>query len=145
MVRYRVGYTAARADVLTRSPVTDQVAFLAVRDLPDEPIPARRIWLRGRDTGRFASLLLFAPNGIFGLCRDAALALPGTQVHADLHFYPGQPPLRALVGTRRAAPQQHGPHPAGDAAALLATWAAALAQDPWLSPPGPPWSPARSR
>ena len=104
VVRSRVGYTTARADVLTRPPVTDRWHVLAVRDLPDEPIPARRIWLRGRGTGRFASLLLFAPNGIFRLYADAALT-PGTQVHADLHFYPGQPPLRALVGTRRAAPE----------------------------------------
>jgi hypothetical protein len=133
VVRSRVGYTTARADVLTRPPVTDRWHVLAVRDLPDEPIPARRIWLRGRGTGRFASLLLFAPNGIFRLYADAALT-PGTQVHADLHFYPGQPPLRALVGMRRAAPEPApAPAPAGDAAALLATWAAALAQDPWLT------------
>jgi hypothetical protein len=84
-------------------------------------------------TRQFASLLLFAPNGIFRLYADAALT-PGTQVHADLHFYPGQPPLRALVGMRRAAPEPApAPAPAGDAAALLATWAAALAQDPWLT------------
>jgi len=35
---------------------------------------------------------------------------------------------------RRAAPEPApAPAPAGDAAALVATWAAALAQDPWLS------------
>jgi hypothetical protein len=133
VVRSRVGYTTARADVLTRPPVTDKWLVLAVRDLPDEPIPARRIWLRGRGTGRFASLLLFAPNGIFRLYADAALT-PGTQVHADLHFYPGQPPLRALTGTWYAAPESApAPRPAEDAAALLDTWAAALAQDPWLT------------
>jgi hypothetical protein len=133
VVRSRVGYTTTRTEVLTRPPVTDRWHVLAVRDLPDEPIPARRIWLRGRGTGRFASLLLFAPNGIFRIYADAALT-PGTQVHGDLHFYPGQPPLRALVGMRRAAPEPApAPAPAGDAAALLATWAAALAQDPWLS------------
>jgi hypothetical protein len=133
VVRSRVGYTTARTEVLTRPPVTDRWHVLAVRDLPDEPVPARRIWLRGRGTGRFATLLLFAPNGIFRIYADAALT-PGTQVHGDLHFYPGQPPLRALVGMRRAAPEPApAPAPAGDAAALLATWAAALAQDPWLS------------
>lgn len=133
VVRSRVGYTTARADVLARPPVTDRWHVLAVRDLPDEPVPARRIWLRGGTTGRFASLLLFAPNGIFRLYADAALT-PGTQVHADLHFYPGQPPLRALTGIRRAAPEPApAPVPDGDAAALLAAWAAALAQDPWLT------------
>ena len=133
VVRSRVGYTTARADVLARPPVTDRWHILAVRDLPDDPVPARRIWLRGSGTGRFASLVLFAPNGIFRDYANAALT-PGSQVHADLHFYPGQPPLRALTGTRRAAPgPAPAPPPAGDAAALLTQWAAALAQDPWLT------------
>jgi len=133
VVRSRVGYTTARADVLTRPPVTDEWHVLAVRDLPDEPVPARRIWLRGSGTGRFALLLLFAPNGIFRIYADAALT-PGTKVHADLHFYPGQPPLRALTGIRYAAPvPAPAPAPNGDAAALLDDWAAALAQDPWLT------------
>lgn len=133
VVRSRVGYTTARADVLTYPPVTDRWLVLAVRDLPDEPVPARRIWLRGGSTGRFASLLLFAPNGIFRLYADAVLT-PGTQVHADLHFYPGQPPLRALTGTRyAAAAAAPAPSPGGDAAALLTGWAAALALDPWLT------------
>src|SRR4029450_12084405 len=112
---------------------TDRWLVLAVRDLPDEPVPARRIWLHGGSTGRFASLLLFAPKCIFRLYADAVL-VPGTQVHADLHFYPGQPLLRALTGTRWAAPEPApAPSPAGAAAALLDTWAAALAQDPWLT------------
>ena len=39
---------------------------------------------------------------------DAALR-PGTALDADLHFYPGQPPLRALIG---GAPRQPGAGPA---------------------------------
>jgi hypothetical protein len=133
VVRSRVGYTTSREDVLALPAVTDRWQVLAVRDLPDGPIPGRRIWLRGRDTGRFALLLSFAVNGNFGENIDAALT-PGTELHADLHFYPGQPPVRAVTGTRHAPPvMMIRPDGAGDVTALLEDWAAALEQDPWLT------------
>jgi SWIM zinc finger len=147
VVRSRVGYTTAREDVLATPAVTDVWQVVAVRELPDEPIPARRTWLRGRTCGRFALLLAFAPDGNFGAHPDATL-VPGAQITAGLHFYPGQPPLRALVGTRQAGPVPAGQTPGGaapggallggeasggSAAGLLDAWAAALEQDPWLT------------
>ena len=133
VVRSRIGYTTGRDDVLATPPVTDRWQVLAVRDLPDAPIPARRTWLRGRVTRRFALLLSFAPNGYFGANPDAVLAV-GTEVHADLHYYPVPPPVRAVIGTRHG-PAVRGPRPAepGDLTALLGDWAAALEQDPWLT------------
>jgi hypothetical protein len=133
VVRSRVGYTTSREDVLARPAVTDRWQVLAVRDLLDAPIPARRVWLRGRESDRFALLLSFAVNGNFTASPDASLA-PGTEVQAEVHFYPGQPPLRAVIGKRHAArAAATGPGPASSIAALLDDWAAALAQDPWLT------------
>jgi len=133
VVRSRVGYTTSREDVLASPAVTDRWQVLVARDVLDAPVPARRVWLRGRDTGRFAMLLSFAAGGRFGANPDATLT-PGTEVHADVHYYPGQPPVRALTGARRGAPVAC-PRPDGarGAAELLADWAAALAQDPWLT------------
>ncbi len=133
VVRSRVGYTTSRDDVLTSAAVADRWQVLALRDLPDEPVPARRIWLRGRRSGRFALLLSFAPTGYFGHSDDAML-VPGTELDADVHYYPGQPPLRAITGQRRGtAVAGRRPAAAGNVAALLADWAAALEQDPWLT------------
>ena len=133
VVRSRIGYTTSREDVLASPAVTDRWQVLAARDVPDGPVPARRIWLRGRHTGRFARLLSFAAGGNFGANPDAVLT-PGSELHADVHYYPGQPPARAVTGARHGAPAA-GPRPDGarDAAALLGDWAAALAQDPWLT------------
>jgi SWIM zinc finger len=137
VVRSRVGYTTRRENVLGSLPVTDRWQAVAARDLLDGPVPARRIWLRGRDTGRFALLLSFAPGGSFGWNPDAALT-PGTELRADVHYYPGQPPVRAIIGARYDEPSA-GPRPDGacgaarGVAGLLADWAAALAQDPWLT------------
>jgi SWIM zinc finger len=133
VVRSRVGYSTSREDVLATPPVTDQWQVLAVRDVLDGTIPARRVWLRGQHTGRFALLLSFGPGGNFGSSIEAAL-IPGLELQADLHFYPGEPALRAIIGTRHGSPAAAGrPTGAGDLAGLLSAWSAALERDPWLT------------
>ena len=134
-VRSRVGYPTGRADVLARPAVTDHWAVLGVRDLLDGKVPGRRLWLRGRDTGRWAMLLTFAAPGGAGGWQDADTARlrPGTELHASLHYYPGQPALRAAVGERHADPVRADMPPSGDVAALLAGYATGLEQDPWLT------------
>ena len=135
-VRSRVGYPTSRKDVLTRPAVTDHWAVLGVRDLLEGNVPGRRIWLRGRDCGQWAMLLTFgAPGGAGGWQDpDTARLRPGTELHASLHYYPGQPPLRAVAGERHAQPAPAGrPDAAADADALLSEYAAGLEQDPWLT------------
>jgi hypothetical protein len=138
-VRSRIGYPTGRAEVLARPAITDHWAVLGVRDLLDGKVPGRRIWLRGRDSGRWAMLLTFAaPAGAGGgggwQDPDTARLRPGTELHASLHYYPGQPALRAAAGERHAQPARaKRPVPAGDAEALLAGYATGLEQDPWLT------------
>jgi hypothetical protein len=133
VVRSRVGYTTSRQEVLERPAVTDHWLVLAVRDLVEGTVPGRRIWLRGRDTRRHAMLLTFAGGGYWQDPETAGLR-PGTEVFADLHFYPGEPPLRALTGERHVAPARgKSPEPDGGVDSLLAGWAAGLERDPWLT------------
>jgi SWIM zinc finger len=138
-VRSRIGYPTSRQDVLARQAVTDHWAVLGVRDLLDGHVPGRRLWLRGRDSGRWAMLLTFAaPGGAGGAGGwqdpDTARLRPGIELHASLHYYPGQPGMRATVGERHGPPVRAERPPAGgDVAALLAGYAAGLEQDPWLT------------
>jgi len=138
-VRSRIGYPTSRQDVLARSAVTDHWTVLGVRDLLDGNVPGRRVWLRGRDSGRWAMLLTFAaPAGAGGVGGwqdpETARLRPGTELHASLHYYPGQPALRATAGERHAQPVRAQRPPAGgDVAAVLAGYAAGLEQDPWLT------------
>ena len=48
VVRSRIGFTVNREDVLAAPPVSDRWLVVAVRDVPEPPIPARRIWQIGR-------------------------------------------------------------------------------------------------
>jgi SWIM zinc finger len=133
VVRSHVGYPVARQDVLAGPAVSDQWLVIGVRDVLDGAIPARRTLLRGQRTSRLALLLSFDPRGAFAGDPDAALP-PGLAIDADLHFYPGQPALRALIGNRRGEPgPAAAPAPHGEVGQLLDDWAAALAQDPWLA------------
>jgi hypothetical protein len=155
-VRSRIGFSVRRADVLAGvlshgPPVRDHWQVLARRDLEQDRIRARRTWLRGRETGRDALLLSFAAAG---QSLDDSLTV-GTDADADLVFYPGAVPLRAVVLARhgdsndarydasddarydasddaRYDASDGGPPDGGPVAGLLAGYATALAADPWL-------------
>jgi len=127
-VRSYVGYLVSREEVLARAPVHDRWAVLGLRDAKEERLTTRRVWLHGLGSGRAALVLTFAAAG---QRLDASL-VPGTTVEADLHFYPGAMPLRALVGRRRSEPGPFTGPAGGTVADALAGYAAALAADPWL-------------
>jgi hypothetical protein len=127
-IRSRIGFTVRQAEVLaSAAPVRDHWYVLARRDLDQGRISTRRAWLRGARTGRFALVLSFAA---VGESLDNSLTV-GSQTDADLAFYPAAVPLRALVKTRYDTIQADAP-PGGAIGGLLAEYATALGQDPWL-------------
>ncbi|MGC5010306.1 SWIM zinc finger family protein [Streptosporangium sp. DT93] len=95
-VRDRVGFSMTKEEVIARGVVRDRWDVLGRRDEEHDRLTARRVWLRGRETGRAALVLSFAPAG---QALDASL-VTGTVVDADLAFYPGSAPLRAVVAAR---------------------------------------------
>jgi len=126
-VRSRIGFSLRQADVLAGGqPVRDHWHVLARRDLEQDRIRTRRTWLRGRKTGRDALVLSFAA---VDQALDGSLAV-GTGTDADLVFYPGAVPLRAVVLARHET-IGGGPPDGGTIAGLLACYAAVLAADPW--------------
>ncbi|MFI6815027.1 SWIM zinc finger family protein [Nonomuraea sp. NPDC050328] len=128
-VLQRVGFPVAREDVLAGQPVRDEWDVIGTRDEEVDRLLTRRVWLRGRASGRAAVVLSFAPPG---QPLDASL-VAGTAVEADLAFYPGAAPLRALVAVRHRMAEPHTAAPPGltpDAA--LDELAAAIAGDPWV-------------
>jgi hypothetical protein len=127
-VRSRIGFSLRQADVLANGqPVRDHWQVLARRDIEQDRISTRRTWLRGRKTGRPALVLSFAPAG---LPLDESLRV-GTDADADLVFYPGAVPLRAVVQDTRDSARGDPPE-GGTITGLLAGYASALAGDPWL-------------
>ncbi|WP_241564283.1 SWIM zinc finger family protein [Nonomuraea polychroma] len=125
-VLIRTGFPVTREEVLAGPATRDQWDVLGRRDEVQDRLTARRVWLRGRATGRPALILSFAPQG---QPLDASL-VTGTTIDADVTFYPGAAPLRALVAARHDAVPAAVPAGVSPEEALDEV-AGALAEDPW--------------
>ncbi|MGW0194040.1 SWIM zinc finger family protein [Nonomuraea sp. NPDC003201] len=136
----RVGFPVAKEEVLAGAAVRDQWDVLGRRDEEQDRLTSRRVWLRGRRSGRAALVLSFAPQG---QPLDASL-VTGTTIEADLTYYPGAAPLRALVATRHdpgaTDTMRYGPGADGAGAGTppgvspeqaLNEVAGVLGEDPW--------------
>ncbi len=128
-VRSRLGQQVSTEQVLATEPVRDVWQVIGTRDLSEDRLLARRVYLLGRDTGREALVLSFAGPGQV-LPADLVV---GTHLDADLCFFPGSLSLRALVSARHGAPVPMGePVRCRPVAGALDRLAHALGQDPWL-------------
>lgn len=127
-VAMAVGWQVRQADVLAGVPHTDHWVVMGRSDVREDRIEVRRIWLRGRHTGRWAMVLSFAA---YRQTLDDSFAV-GTEVHADLFRYPGALALRALAGPRHAAPVPALEVEASSLASAAAAIGQAVALEPWV-------------
>ena len=126
-VRARIGFTVPQDEVLRGARVRDRWFVAGTVDTERDNLIIRRVWLRGRDGGRPALVLAFAAPG---RSLDVSL-VAGTTIDAELAFYPGAQPLRALVAERYGVPG-YEPPVGTTIEGMLDEYAAALARDPWL-------------
>jgi hypothetical protein len=129
-VRAVLGFTANQEEVLAETGIRDQWLIIGQRIEEEERLRVQRTWLFGLASQRFALSLSFSAGPNQPL--DMSL-IPGTTVDAELVFFPGAWPLRAIVK------QRHGvidnalinlPHLTISLANALA--AGASAASPWL-------------
>jgi len=130
-LRQYLGYTVREDEVLASGEaLRDRWHVIGQSRNDDERVRVLRSWLTGERTGRPALLLQFA----VGPQTFEAAPVPGTAFEAELAFWPGAHPLRAVVkGVATAAPPpEQFTNPLWDVPGLLTAWAAALALNPWL-------------
>ncbi len=127
-IRSRIGWTWQEADLPPEAWVRDRWLVIGQRSYEDEAMRVRRTWLWGRECGRLALVLDFAHQSQ----PMPPIAAPGIWLEADLGFFPSQYPLRALLRNSTTVENQTMPAALADGAALLAAYAGALAQQPWL-------------
>jgi SWIM zinc finger len=129
-VRALAGWSVPQEDLLRGEGVRDRWAVLGWRIEEDERYRTQRVWARGVASGRWALLLSFAPAAA---PIDRSFS-PGTVVDAELVFFPGAVPLRALVKARHAVtPPSLAELPrALPLDPALAEWGAAVARNPWI-------------
>ncbi|MEV4154623.1 DUF5691 domain-containing protein [Nocardia salmonicida] len=131
-IRTHIGYPTSAETVLTEPAVRDRWLVLGMRTSEEERLHTRRTWLRGRSSGRWALLIehSFATPNFTG-----EVPAPGSEVDAELHYYPGAASLRAQWGTRHGVPEPFTTVPAVGGTTIddtLDAYAGALSDDPWL-------------
>ena len=142
-VHAATGLTVSKDDVLAGVPSTATWLVMGESRVREDTITVQRTWLCATESGTravgaaadsgsaapltWAMLLAF---GAFG--REVESPYPvGTAVHADMHWYPGAIPLRAIIGCLHNAPAESAPSPISLAEAVAAAgWA--VAAEPWL-------------
>ncbi|WP_330228799.1 SWIM zinc finger family protein [Nocardia sp. NBC_00508] len=132
-IRTHIGYPNPAEAVRTEPPVRDRWMVFGLRITEEERLYTRRTWLYGRATRRWA---LIVDHSFGSPSFPADLPALGQLADAEVHFYPGAAPLRALWGERHGPAEFFTTLPAADRpatiAAALADHAAALGADPWL-------------
>ncbi|HET8626417.1 MAG TPA: SWIM zinc finger family protein [Thermomicrobiales bacterium] len=130
-VRAAVGWSLREEEVVARGEVVrDGWLVLGQRVTIEDRLRTQATWLVGARSGRPALALQFA----HGSAPFAQTLAPGTRLDADLVYWPGAYPLRALVRERHGAPAPlAGPLPGPPTIdAFLDGVAAATARQPWL-------------
>lgn len=130
-VRASVGWTLKEDEVIVRGQtVRDHWAVLGQWEEDDERLRTQRTWLYGMRGGRHALVLQFS----FGGVPFAEALTPGTRLEADLTFWPGAYPQRALIRARHGEPSRLRQRLPGSPTidACCAGIAVALARQPWL-------------
>ncbi|MEU4317009.1 SWIM zinc finger family protein [Nocardia sp. NPDC024068] len=136
-VRGHIGYPVPADSVHTEPAVRDRWLTMGTRTREEDRLYTRSSWLYGLDTGRWA-LILDHSHGTPSF--PSRVPPPGLATEADLHFYPGAAPLRAVVGhtpgsesvTKSPSAADLRATGAGTIAAALDDFATAAAADPWL-------------
>ena len=134
-VHATAGLTIAKDDVLAGVPSTAHWLVVGESRTREDTITVQRTWLAsqapgadGRPVTTWAMVLAF---GAFG--REVTTEHHvGTELHADVHWYPGGIALRALVGRVHEGPAAAVARDAHTVAEAVAAAGWAMAAEPWL-------------
>jgi hypothetical protein len=127
-VRAAIGFPNDLEQVRAGAGVRDHWQVIGQTVSVEDRLTVLRTWLIGRDTERPALVLDFAAGG---KALEPTLP-PVVIVDAELAFFPGAVPLRALVKQRHDAPVPLAALSGGTTiAAAFAAYGSALAKNPW--------------
>jgi hypothetical protein len=96
-VREAIGWSVRQETVLAGEPFPDVWAVVGQRSYDEEHIRVTRTWLMGAESRRYAMILQFSRPG---QALDPIL-IPGLAFEAELVFFPGSKPMRALFKSRQ--------------------------------------------
>jgi hypothetical protein len=130
-VHVATGLTVAKDDVLAGVPSTTVWHVVGESRTREDRITVHRTWLGAiPDEGPITWAMLLAFGTVAQEVRSEHVV--GTSLHADLHWYPGATPMRALVGAHHDEPRAAGVPRAGTLAEAFDAVGDTLAREPWM-------------
>jgi SWIM zinc finger len=129
-VRSAIGFTQSQDELLEQTGVQDHWHVIGVLEERQDRLRARRAWLRGAKTNRYAMLLDFAHGNLpFERILEPTSVLVG-----ELVYFPSNQPTRAVIKKAERDLGQVTKTLAGlsNFEAVLETYAKAIAAQPWL-------------
>lgn len=132
-IRAALGLTINQDEILSQPGQRDQWLVIGQHTMTEDKLNAHYTWLWGSAAGRGALILDFIHANATVQTQAGQRQVPGTCLDAELAFYPGSYPLRALIKTHHADMTTFDTltgYP--DIPTALDAYAAALGQQPWL-------------
>jgi hypothetical protein len=128
-LRSQIGWSLSQEEVLAIEGCSDRWWVMGQRFSEEERLKIRHTWLWGEETNQTALLLEFA----HGKQPFTQSLLLGSVQQAELAFYPGAYPQRALIKSRQEATSSNQ-KPIGYSTIreAIATYSQALSACPWL-------------
>ena len=124
----RIGINPKKEEVLAKKGVQDTWQVLGISERFSQRLYARRTWLQGKASREFALILDFA----FGEPNYERKFLVGTEFNAQLVYYPGAVPQRALIKSEPENLQKIAAiHPSGSLEEFLDEYASYTARQPF--------------
>lgn len=128
-VKQVMGLTVNQDEILASTGVADIWQVMGQNIEIEDKLKVKRSWLRGGKTNKWAMVLSFA----YGMQPLDVSLMPGSFILAELAYFPGVMPMRALVKTRDGEPLAAPlTEVYADADAALLDYAKARALNPWL-------------
>ncbi|MBA3856746.1 MAG: hypothetical protein C0507_07540 [Cyanobacteria bacterium PR.3.49] len=123
-----IGFTTNQDELMKTVGIKDKWEIVGQKVEREDKLRVQRTWLFGRNTKRWALILNFA-HGTGML--DTSL-VPGHLLEAELVFFPGSFPIRALVRERHEQCASIDAFTAVSTEEALQNYARALASNPWI-------------
>jgi hypothetical protein len=128
-VRSTIGFTVNQTEIANMDGIRDRWQVSGVSLEEDEKLKVQRTWLTGKGTGRLALILEFAHSS---QPLDTTLRT-GMEVDAEIVYFPGSVPQRAIVKSRDVVESSTGlPSTSVSIQAASASHRAAVSANPWL-------------
>lgn len=126
-VKSLIGWTYKQEELKSLEGIVDTWWVLGKQETQEERLTVIYHWLKGENSGRYALILQFVAPG---QPRETSL-MPATVIEAELVFYPGTKPLRAVIKENKNTLPFHQPTGFADLNEFEQENAESLAAFPW--------------